>query len=105
MATTKEGLTKSKIVKVLKSYGKDVSYFMPIGGAFGKSGVSDFVCCVRGRFVAIEAKYDKVKNPPTALQNLYMSQVVAAGGVALVIDANNVSMLKDILDEVIKQWS
>ena len=99
----KESWVKNEIKKVLKGYGSDISYCMPIGGAYGKSGVSDFVCCIFGRFVAIEAKYDRVKNPPTELQSLYMRQVVMAGGIAIVIDANNVLSLKDMID-TIKGW-
>lgn len=46
------------------------------------SGVSDILCCVNGRFVAIELKADKGK--PTPLQLLFLSKVTKAGGIARV---------------------
>ena len=54
MATTPEGKVKTAIKSVLKDEG--VYYFMPRGTLLGRRGVSDFICCVNGKFLAIEAK-------------------------------------------------
>ena len=54
MATTPEAKVKAKIKAILKEH--NVYYAMPIGTGYGNSGVPDFLCCVNGKFVAIEAK-------------------------------------------------
>jgi len=101
MAETPEGRVKRKIKDVLKSFGADVYYFMPAMGSFGKSGVPDIVACVYGTFVGIEVKADKRKNPPTELQNKNLAEIQAAGGVALVIDANDLEFLRGTLESII----
>lgn len=78
---TPEGKVKGKIKAMLKRHG--VYYAMPIGTGFGNSGVPDFLCCVNGEFLAIEAKAGKGK--PTALQEKNMRDIEAAGGRALVV--------------------
>jgi Holliday junction resolvase len=100
MAETPEGRVKRKIKDVLKSFGADVYYFMPAMGSFGRSGVPDIVACVYGTFVGIEVKADKRKNPPTELQNKNLAEIQAAGGVALVIDANDLEFLRGTLESI-----
>jgi hypothetical protein len=53
------------------------------------------VCCVKGRFLAIECKAPGKK--PTALQEREMGRIGEAGGVALVIDSEDVSGLDGML--------
>lgn len=81
MAATPESKVKNKIKTMLKAHG--VYYAMPIGTGFGNSGVPDFLCCVGGKFLAIEAKAGKGKT--TALQEKNMRDIEAAGGRALVV--------------------
>jgi Holliday junction resolvase len=81
MASTPESKVKDKIKDLLKKHG--VYYAMPIGTGFGNSGVPDFLCCVGGKFLAIEAKAGKGK--PTALQEKNMRDIRSAGGRALVV--------------------
>ena len=54
MAQTPEGKVKDAVKKILKSL--NIYYFMPATGGYGRSGVPDIVCCVKGLFVAIECK-------------------------------------------------
>lgn len=65
---TPEGKVKHKIKEILRSH--DVWYFMPRGTALGTSGVPDFICCVNGRFLAIEAKAEKGKLSALQVQQL-----------------------------------
>lgn len=81
MAATPESKVKSKIKEMLKEHG--VYYAMPIGTGYGSSGVPDFLCCVNGQFLAIEAKAGKGKT--TALQDKNLRNIEAAGGRALVV--------------------
>ena len=82
MARTPEGLVKDKVVAVLKKYG--VYYFFPATYGMGRSGVPDIICCVSGRFLAIECKAGKGK--PTALQMHEIDSILNAGGSALIIN-------------------
>lgn len=98
MADTPEKKVKRKIVDLLKEY--NAYYFYPVTGGFGASGVPDVVACVNGRFIGIEAKADLKKNKPTALQKKNLDHIEMAGGIALVIDANNINLLKETLESL-----
>ena len=86
---TPEGKVKDKVVKILKQYG--VYYFFPVTGGFGMSGIPDIICCHNGRFIAIECKAGKNKTTP--LQDAHIARIRAAGGVAVVINEENVDGL------------
>ena len=57
---------------------------MPHGAGYGNAGVADFLCCVNGHFLAIEAKAKGGKL--TALQEKNSQEVQKANGISLVID-------------------
>lgn len=46
------------------------------------AGTSDIIACYRGRYLAIECKVGR--NKPTAAQELFLADVEAARGIALV---------------------
>lgn len=98
MAATPEAKVKAKIKKLLVAH--NVYYAMPIGSAFGNSGVPDFLCCVRGRFLAIEAKANG--NKPTALQLKHIRNIQEARGCALVVDETNLGAL-ELLIQTLKE--
>jgi len=93
MAATPEAKVKKQIRAILDAHG--VYYAMPIGTGYGNSGVPDFLCCVHGKFLAIEAKAGKGKT--TALQDAHIARIHTAGGVAVVINEARVSMLPGLL--------
>jgi len=93
MAQTPEAKVKEKIKKILKA--NNVYFAMPMGTGYGNSGVPDFLCCVNGRFVAIEAKAGK--GIPTALQEKNMRDIKAAGGLAFVVNEANIEDLEQWL--------
>ena len=95
---TPEKKVKRKIVALLKEY--NTYYFFPATGGYGKSGVPDIVACVSGFFIGIEAKADMKKNKPTALQQANLRAIKEAGGISIVIDANNLNDLVGVLDGV-----
>lgn len=91
---TPESLVKKKIHAILKSRGAyAVNY---IGGISANNGTPDILACLHGRFIGIEAKAGK--NKPTDLQTLNLKRIDAAGGLALVINEENLPLLEDILD-------
>ena len=95
MASTPEAKVKAKIKTILKSYG--VYYAMPIGTGYGNSGVPDFLCCVNGKFVAIEAKAGK--GQATALQLKNLQEINACGGYSCIINENNLDRLTNVISE------
>lgn len=95
MASTPEALVKKKIKAILKARG--IYYAMPIGTGYGNSGVPDFLCCVNGKFVAIEAKAGK--GQATALQLKNLQEINACGGYSLIIREDNYNYLERIIEE------
>ena len=85
MASTPEKKVKDQVGKTLKANG--VYYLFPATFGMGRSGVPDIICCVEGRFLAIECKAGK--NKTTALQDREMNAIVMAGGSAVVINEEN----------------
>jgi pantoate kinase len=90
VAQTPEAKVKAKIKAILKEYG--IYYAMPIGTGYGTSGVPDFLCCVAGKFVAIEAKAGK--GTTTALQNKNLRDIETSGGVTFVINETSLDTLR-----------
>lgn len=93
MATTPEGRVKALIKKILKAH--DVYYVMPVSNGMGQHGVPDFLCCVKGRFLAIEAKAGKGKT--TALQDDHLRRINEAGGVQMVVNESNLDAVDTLL--------
>lgn len=90
---TPENRVKAVIKDILKSNG--IYYAMPMGTGYGKSGVPDFLCCVSGYFLAIEAKAGK--GATTALQDREIAAIFDAGGTALIINENNLDELNNYI--------
>ena len=93
MATTPESKVKAKIKAILKQH--NVYYAMPIGTGYGYSGVPDFLCCVNGHFLAIEAKAGK--GTTTALQEKNLREIKEAGGTAAVINETTLDYLEQLI--------
>ena len=94
MATKPEVKVKKQIQALLEKHG--AYYFTPVTGGFGASGVPDFVACIKGRFIGIEAKAGKGK--PTALQDKNLAQIMDAGGVAVVVNEHGLENLRLLLE-------
>lgn len=93
MAATPEKKVKqcvTKQLKALKAY-----YFYPMSGGWGKSGVPDIICCFRGYFVAIECKAGK--NTTTELQERNLKEIREAGGIAVVVNEDNMHNISSLL--------
>lgn len=95
MATTPEGKVKAKVVRILKDYG--VYYFFAAANGYGRAGIPDIICCVNGKFIAIECKAGS--NTTTALQDREIDAIRAAKGVAAVINETNIDLVEQILKE------
>jgi penicillin-binding protein-related factor A (putative recombinase) len=84
---TPEAAVKKKVVQQLKLL--DAYYFYPVTGGYGRSGVPDIVGCYKGKFFAIECKAGT--NKPTPLQELNITQIKQSGGIALVVNEENIN--------------
>jgi Holliday junction resolvase len=94
MAVKPEVVVKKKIKALLEQH--KVYYFTPVTSGFGTSGVPDFVACIKGRFVGIEAKAGKGK--PTALQDKNLIDIMNSGGIAIVVNEHGLEDLALLLN-------
>ena len=95
MAMTPEAKVKNKVAKTLKEMG--CYYFYPVTGGYGKSGVPDIVGVYKGKFFGIECKAGK--NKPTPLQNKNLEDIKRAGGIAMVVNEDNLDTVEGVLKE------
>jgi Holliday junction resolvase len=93
---TPEKKVKDKVVAILKAY--EAYYFYPVTGGYGASGVPDIVGCHNEKFFAIECKAGK--NIPTALQERNMQKIRESGGVAIVVNEDNIKDVELMLDKL-----
>lgn len=71
----------------------------PRAGTYGKKGTSDFICCLNGLFVAIEAKADITKEV-TRLQGIELQRVRDASGLSYSIFGKDEIMLWKIFADI-----
>ena len=96
MAMTPEGRVKKKLKEILDAYG--VYHFPPATGGYGKSGVPDIVGCYKGLFFGIECKAGKGRT--TALQDMQLQAIRDAGGIAMVVNEDNLHEVHTMLQSV-----
>ncbi len=93
---TPESKVKAKVRVILTDLG--YYHFMPPANGFGRAGIPDIVGCrTDGRFFGIECKAGKGKT--TTLQERELARIQEAGGIALVINEDNVTKLKELLND------
>ena len=97
MAMTPEAKVKKVVVKHLKDLG--AYFFYPVTGGYGGSGVPDVVGCYKSLFFGIECKAGK--NKPTPLQKKNLDEIAASGGIALVVNEDNMNNVSDLLTSYI----
>jgi Holliday junction resolvase len=95
---TPEKKVKMKVVEILKEFG--VYYFYASTGGYGASGVPDIICCYKGRFIGIECKAGKGKT--TALQEKNIAQIIAQGGLAIVVNEDNIEDVRTLLSHLLR---
>ena len=98
---TPEAKVKAKVKTILKEL--QCYYFMPSANGYGRSGVPDFIGSLNGAFFAIETKAGK--GTTTALQDREIQRIKDAGGIALVINEENLDSLKTELTQHVRKRS
>lgn len=96
---TPESKVKQACVKIFKEHG--VYYFFPVMNGMGRAGIPDIICCVNGKFLAVECKAGKGKT--TALQDRELAAIQEAHGVALVINESNLTLLGETIKELLHE--
>lgn len=89
----KEEDVKREIKRVFERH--QVWYTMPHQSGYSHAGVPDFLACVRGHFLAVEAKFGTRR--PTALQSRELNRIRAAGGTAVVVNDRNIDQLESLV--------
>lgn len=84
---------ENKIKKFIESVGGWWVKFH--GNAFTRDGVPDLLCCVNGKFLAIEVKGDG--GEPSELQLHEIEEIKKVGGVALVSYPDDFEELKKLI--------
>ena len=97
MTSTPEKKVKLKVRAIL-DWDKDIYYFTPMTGGYGRSGVPDIVGCYKGHFFAIECKAGK--GTTTALQDKNIKEIKKAGGRVIVVNENNLEEVRLMLSEM-----
>ena len=87
---------KKEIKKILHARG--AYEFSAMMNGFGRAGVPDIIACYKGTFVAVEAKFGK--NKTTMAQDEELRLINASGGIALIINENNLQDLTNVLDQL-----
>ena len=94
MAKTPEGEIKDQVRKILDEM--NAYYFFPAANGYGRTGIPDVIACVGGHFVGIECKAGSKQ--PTALQQRELDNIEKAEGTGLIVNADNIDNLKNILE-------
>lgn len=97
MTSTPEKKVKLKVRAIL-DWDKDIYYFTPMTGGYGRSGVPYIVGCYKGHFFAIECKAGK--GTTTALQDKNIKEIEKAGGRVIVVNENNLEEVRLMLSEM-----
>jgi Holliday junction resolvase len=96
MAHTPEGKVKAEVVKILRRH--NAYYFFAAMNGYGRSGVPDIICCINGKFLAIECKAGT--NETTALQDKEIFKIQTAKGHAIVAREANLDLVETVIKEL-----
>lgn len=76
-------------------FGERMMYIKPPGGMYAsRRGISDFIFCIDGIYVAVEVKTETGKITP--LQQNFIDEVVSTGGVGLFLIGKDEQIFEDI---------
>lgn len=89
---------ENKIKSYIRAMGGCGYVLKTFGNGWQANGTPDLICCINGRFVAIEVKSESGKSSPLQLERL--EQIKKAGGVAIVSKPSQWEELKETLNSV-----
>lgn len=94
----KEKTFENRIKKYLEK--KECWFVKFFANAYTSSGIPDILCCINGRFVAIEVKQEKGK--PSLLQEVHLAKIKKAGGIGVLAYPSGYENLKKLIDNLIE---
>ena len=92
---------KAETRKVLDTFD-NVFYFMPVPTGYGVKGIPDFVVCLDGAFIGIEAKFGK--NKESLWQKKQGAAIKDAHGTYLVVNDKNIHKLRGYLRAALQEY-
>lgn len=98
---TKEKTFENKVKSFLKS--KNVWFVKFFANGYTQKGVPDLLCCVDGRFVAVEIKREGGRATP--LQLYTIENIKHAGGVAIVLYPRDFEAFKKLVIDLLNSPS
>ena len=96
-----ENAVKAAIRKSLKAKG--IQHITATTNGFGSSGWPDICFLYRGVFVGIECKFGK--NKPSALQEQKLDYIKAQGGIAMLVNEENIGDVERVLTFIYYDYS
>ncbi len=84
---------KNIVTPFLKGLG--VFYFRPVPSGYSLTGLADYICCIRGIFVALEIK---VRAKQTAKQKIIERDIEDSGGYYWLVTPENWPQIKEWLE-------
>ena len=93
-----ESDVKDDIKKILTKHS--VWYFMPSMNGYGRAGIPDFICCVKGNFMAIEAKFGRGK--ASAHQARELADIQMNEGISMIIDEHHIDDVNAYVSSIIE---
>ena len=84
MSSKPETRRQRKIQKLLRQRYPGIWLFKTHGSEYQPAGLPDLIGCLHGRFFGLEVK--EPDEPPSAIQEEEIADIIAAGGIAGVIE-------------------
>lgn len=78
---------------------KGIWYVKFFANGFTRRGVPDLLCCVNGKFVAVEVKAQD--GHPTDLQVREQKRIMKAGGVAVIVYPSGFDKFKELIEKLL----
>lgn len=94
---------KEQVKKILKAHMPRVAYYMPVQTGYGRHGIEDFCVCAYSIWLAIETK-DTAKSKHSEHQKIRRDEIVAAGGLYVIIHQDNLDWLEQLLNAMQKRF-
>lgn len=93
-------MTEKQLENKMKKYlsSKNIYHFKVHGNGFMRSGIPDLICCINGRFVAIEIKRPDGKGKVSKLQEIEIYRIKKSDGIAVIM--NNYDQFVKFIGEI-----
>lgn len=94
-----ESQFQSRVISFLKQYPEHIWFVKVWGGGYQKSGIPDILCCINGKFMAIELK--SLNGKPTVLQKRNIELINKTGGLGIILYPDGFDDFKKLIKELI----